>query len=663
MRGEFKLNNIVSFHQERDLVYVTPEEFLKSENVPLQNMILTLNIVNQTSKIDLAKICFKDWVAATRKAPNRIRHIVSPVRGTLRDSTTLNTIRRYIAHNIVIGDSYSTIKGDIHLLVRILQELDSLGIEQDWSDKNSQLNAYKRYSEYLYLEFQKVLKDETVGNTFYMKQALLANFIGFNIDLEPLNVKKVAWQAPLQQNNHRKPVGQNELKAYSNVNLLIFRNIKTFLMGDKVFPLIIESKKLGVHCIESHTNRTSEYYDIFIGENGEFLDYEKAKARYVAIKKNLKDERLILIYEKYKATYEERNKPFNLFRIRLINKAVNAFVACIFCDSAINPSLVTQLLIDSFDNLIATNKTIRTYLIKNRANKKLVPVSFTASFKKIAKEFIEFREWVLNNLPLDPLFEEKTLLFSINEVERKSENQITRLVAPYKLEHYSGAYKNWLQSKFPSIDYIPASIARASITNYYHQKSGSSVVIAEKAGNTPKTTEKAYSEATPEQFYGQMNEYFNAVYKASFQRNRVSEKLIPVKIQIGQIEENVTTPIGQCSSAQQPQLDAGFQNISQPNCSNPASCLFCDKYVLHTDAIDIKKLLSLKEMTFLSINRSKEDEVLYIRHRIDEILEQAVAAYPETAEIIEAVEREIENGNYAEYWQQQIDLITELMDY
>ena len=124
MRGEFKLNNIVSFHQERDLVYVTPEEFLKSENVPLQNMILTLNIVNQTSKIDLAKICFKDWVAATRKAPNRIRHIVSPVRGTLRDSTTLNTIRRYIAHNIVIGDSYSTIKGDIHLLVRILQELD-----------------------------------------------------------------------------------------------------------------------------------------------------------------------------------------------------------------------------------------------------------------------------------------------------------------------------------------------------------------------------------------------------------------------------------------------------------------------------------------------------------------------------------------------------------
>ena len=188
------------------------------------------------------------------------------------------------------------------------------------------------------------------------------------------------------------------------------------------------------------------------------------------------------------------------------------------------------------------------------------------------------------------------------------------------------------------------------------------MVIAEKAGNTPKTTEKAYSEATPEQFYGQMNEYFNAVYKASFQRNRVSEKLIPVKIQIGQIEENVTTPIGQCSSAQQPQLDAGFQNISQPNCSNPASCLFCDKYVLHTDAIDIKKLLSLKEMTFLSINRNKEDEVLYIRHRIDEILEQAVAAYPETVEIIKTVERDIENGNYAEYWQQQIDLITELMD-
>lgn len=68
-------------------------------------------------------------------------------------------------------------------------------------------------------------------------------------------------------------------------------------------------------------------------------------------------------------------------------------------------------------------------------------------------------------------------------------------------------------------------------------------------------------------------------------------------------------------------------------------------------------------MTFLSINRNKEDEVLYIRYRIDEILEQTVEKYPKTAEIIKSAQKDIDDGNYAEYWQEQIDLITELMDY
>lgn len=66
-------------------------------------------------------------------------------------------------------------------------------------------------------------------------------------------------------------------------------------------------------------------------------------------------------------------------------------------------------------------------------------------------------------------------------------------------------------------------------------------------------------------------------------------------------------------------------------------------------------------MTFLSINRNKEDEVLYIRQNWWN-LKQAVTAYPETVSL-RMWRKDIEDGNYAEYWQQQIDLITELMDY
>lgn len=664
MRGGMKLNNIVAFNEERELAYMTLKEFFDNKTVPFQNIILMLNITNQTLKFDCAKLSYREYQSKGSKGYNRIRHIASPVRGTLRDSSSLNLTQRYIKHRLVEGASHATIKGILFQLTKIYIELDSLNVEQNWSDEQSQLELYKKYSENLYLTFQQELKNEKKTNILYTNQSLLADLISFNLDIDKTKLKKIAWQIPLQKGNHRQPVGENDLKNFSKTNLLTFRKIKTFLMENKVFPLIIEDKKLGIRCVESHTNRNSEYYDMFVGEKGEFLAYDQAKANYLKVKKNIYDERIRAIYDKYRGVYEERNKAFNLFRIRLINKAVNAFAGCIFCDSSINPSLVSQLRTDSFDNPIATNKTQRTYLIKPRSSKgDPIPVSFTLTFKSINKEFLEFREWVLSNLPTDSKFEPSLLLFSISEQERKSEDQITRFVSPYKIEHYTGVYQAWFKAKFPSIRFLSASTTRASISNYFNENSNSSVVTAEKLGNLPKTTEHAYTEATPEQFYNQMDEYFNAVYKASYQRTRVTNKPVPVKISIKEVEGTQATPIGQCSSVQKPQLDIGFKNISQPTCSNPTSCLFCDKYTLHADYIDIQKLLSLKEMTFLSINRNKEDEVLYIRYRIDEILEQTVDKYPETAEIIKSAQKDIDDGNYAEYWQEQIDLIIELMDY
>lgn len=663
MMGGLKLNNIVSLHEERELVYMNTDEFLKNETVSFQNIILTLTINNELLKFDCAKICYKEWVSKGTAVANHIRHIVLPVKGTLRDSTSLDLIKRYIKKNIVNGVSQSTVKNSLFQLAGLFKELDKLNVEKDWSDKNSQLNLYKKYSEKLYLNFQLALKDDKKTNIFYSYQALISNLIGFNLDIDGLNIKTIAWQVPQEKYTHRQPISEDKLKAYSNINLLIFRKIKTFLMENKPIPLIIESKKLGVHCVESNTSRNSDYYDMFIGKNGEFLDLEQAKSIYLKFKKNIPEEKFNTIYERYKSIYGDRNKPFTTFKIRLINKAINAFAACIFCDSSVNPSLISQLKTDSFDSPIATNKTIRTYLIKPRAKKNKVPVTFTVTFKSILKEFFEFREWVLNNVPLHPSFETSSLLFSIIELEKKSEDQITRLIYSYKVSHYSGFYKIWFKEKFPDVNYLTPSIIRASVTNFFNEISNSSEVTAEKAGNIPSTTRQAYTESTPEQFYSQMNEYFDAVSKASYQRTRVSDKPVPVKITVNEIEGNQTTPIGQCSSVQNPQLGIGFQNISEPTCSNPTSCLFCEKYVVHVDYIDIKKLLSLKEMTFLSINRNKEDEVLYIRYRIDEILKQAATAYPETVEIIKDVEKDIEDGNYAEYWQQQIDLITELMDY
>ena len=167
MMGGLKLNNIVSLHEERELVYMNTDEFLKNETVSFQNIILTLTINNELLKFDCAKICYKEWVSKGTAVANHIRHIVLPVKGTLRDSTSLDLIKRYIKKNIVNGVSQSTVKNSLFQLAGLFKELDKLNVEKDWSDKNSQLNLYKKYSEKLYLNFQLALKDDKKTNIFY----------------------------------------------------------------------------------------------------------------------------------------------------------------------------------------------------------------------------------------------------------------------------------------------------------------------------------------------------------------------------------------------------------------------------------------------------------------------------------------------------------------
>lgn len=93
-----KLNNIVAFNEKRELVYMTLNEFFDNKTVPFQNIILALNISNQTKKFDCAKLSYKEYQSKGIKGYNRTRHIVSPVSSTLRDRSSLDLTQRYIKY-------------------------------------------------------------------------------------------------------------------------------------------------------------------------------------------------------------------------------------------------------------------------------------------------------------------------------------------------------------------------------------------------------------------------------------------------------------------------------------------------------------------------------------------------------------------------------------
>src|SRR5690606_15183645 len=121
-------------------------------------------------------------------------------------------------------------------------------------------------------------------------------------------------------------------------------------------------------------------------------------------------------------------------------------------------------------------------------------------------------------------------------------------------------------------------------------------------------------------------------------KNRDTDKIIPVLTNV----ECSNTIAGHCSN-NVPTRATGFNEyIELPNCSNPASCLFCEHYVLHTDVIDIRKLISLRKI--IELHPDQNDEMQVVKYRVDEILKYIMDQNEGLFPLISNIKEEVDEG-------------------
>ena len=84
----------------------------------------------------------------------------------------------------------------------------------------------------------------------------------------------------------------------------------------------------------------------------------------------------------------------------------------------------------------------------------------------------------------------------------------------------------------------------------------------------------------------------------------------------------------------------------------------CENYVLHTDEIDLRKLLSLRKIT--EMHSDLNEEMLIVKFRIDEILKQIVNKYDHVKSLIHTIKAEVDDGYFDENWQNILELLIDL---
>ena len=113
-------------------------------------------------------------------------------------------------------------------------------------------------------------------------------------------------------------------------------------------------------------------------------------------------------------------------------------------------------------------------------------------------------------------------------------------------------------------------------------------VAAKVMGHSVETAIRAYCKAQEATKHGEMTAYFKSLQETVLEASERTPraKVIPL----------TPMPVGACAAHGHPVVSTAASPPVQPDCNKMQGCFFCDKYRLHADEADIRKLLSCRRV-------------------------------------------------------------------
>lgn len=311
--------------------------------------------------------------------------------------------------------------------------------------------------------------------------------------------------------------------------------------------------------------------------------------------------------------------------------ALNVFIILFVAQTGMNWAQVINLLWNDKFEVSSSRQLFRT--IKYRANGKEccfeLPLSFMPRFKK----FLQLRKYILNQHDMDFLF------FCIKD---KGQSKPASIKAGSLYYIY-----NFLKKIDPNLVPVTSREWRVAKSDWLIRNTDpttTSLILQ----NTEQTVLSSYISGSESKHWEEMSDFFNNISQVVLNRNK--EK-----------NEFLQGAVGQCSSYGNPSSLNNDLEVSV-NCYTPEGCLFCDKYRIHVDATDIRKLLSCRyciEKTAYLVGGIELQHITIqpIIDRIDLILDK-LKDYD--AELVERIMSEIEEGELDFYWAKKLEMFMEL---
>ncbi|MCX4177507.1 MULTISPECIES: hypothetical protein [Paraburkholderia] len=328
----------------------------------------------------------------------------------------------------------------------------------------------------------------------------------------------------------------------------------------------------------------------------------------------------------------------NVFRVNAAFTAHNAFVFLFLTHTGMNWAGVAALPWNEDYEVSMERQGFRT--IKYRAGGRLVSFEIQNIFMPAFKRFLKLRTYLLDGRDFDPLF--------LNRPLSARENSVT-----FELEPLADSglwlwrvYKSLLNIH-PDLPVLGSRKFRAAKSDVLLRAKEDPVTVARVLQNSIRTVLRSYAAGSPRTQESEFADFFDGLQGAVIAKGE-------------QIENGVEIPVGKCSAHGSPH-QSGDAPVSS-DCQTPEGCLFCDKYKVHADEPDVRKLASCRyciERTAHLADSHEQFQTLFgpIFERIQNLLDEIDQRSPG---VVSRIVREVEAGELDPYWSGKLEMLINL---
>lgn len=529
----------------------------------------------------------------------------------------------------------------------------------DLSDKDSMIDAYRRYSKSL---VDRTLladtdEDNLAAHTAKQYQRYVAKLIAYVFDCHEIDISSQAMQVQAQHYDVPVlPIAQEDhQKTYATL-LNVFLEIYRIVMQGADFPAHFQSVDQEEFYFYSGFHHQTEKQHIqfdmhsYLSKYSAIPDFSKMLVDFGLAEDSEHRKRLRENRNQAIRNLEERNKDKrHMERERLASYGLVIGMLLFIAQTGANLDTAQQLQLDTMEILPSTQGR-RFSGTKSRAGGKEVQPEFGVKFEPVFRQILELRTWYIQDETCNFVFPQR--------------NEIQRLVpiGNGKLQ----LLKSFLQRIFPQMVWItPQQWRKHKSSQYVELSDGDLLLEAEVMGHSLDTARQNYSRTSFKDAAQQISHFFNELREVAVAKTRTLER-----IAVQTLDEAVdvqTLPVGACTTTNlQPEKATGFTvQAPTPNCQQFEHCLFCQYYAVHADDEDVRKLLSLKSL--LGYVKQKATDLIkweqqfgVVLHRIDEVLNDLSDTYENLRDRIFSIQEEVESGDLHAYWLNHFELLLDL---